>query len=213
MQRPIIKALSCMLMLGMALATVIVAQPTMSAEQLVRKVTKELIAALEEHQGQWDKHQVKLESVIERIVMPHVDFGYMAKKIVGRSHWQKADAQTQANFQRVFKTAVIRTYSHIFSHYDGEIITIYSLRQVSASKDRARVGMSIARRTGGAPVQVKYYCSRKGATWLIYDFHVEDVSVLANYRAQYANTLQHGGIEALTLQIDRNNKQHKNISQ
>lgn len=213
MQRPIIKVLFCMLMLSTAFATLIVAQSRMSAEQLVRDVAAQLITVLQEHQGQWDKHQMKLEATVERIVMPHVDFDYMARKVVGRHHWSKADERTQANFQRAFKTAVIRTYSQIFSQYHGEEIKVYPLPQLGSRKDRVQVSMSISRRFESSPVMVKYYFLRKGSAWLIYDFHVEDVGVLASYHAQYIGTLQRAGLEVLTQQIDRNNKQDRNTGQ
>jgi phospholipid transport system substrate-binding protein len=207
MQHRSIKVLFCVLTLSVGLFTQAVAQPAVSAEQLVRDVSTGLLEGLEEHQGQWGKHQVKLESVVEQIVMPHVDLSYMAKKVVGRSHWSRADPATQAKFVQAFKTSVIRTYSRIFSHYDGEVVKVYPLPQPELRKDRVQVGMSIAQQAGRPAVIVRYDLLQRDSVWLVYDFNVEDVGVLSNYQAQYLDTLQSSGLAGLVDKIEHKNKE------
>lgn len=210
MKRLCTRMLCCFFMVALALSsrTLLAAQPTSGAEQLVRSISSQLLTALKEHQGHWEEHQAKLQSIVERVVMPHVDLSYMAKRVVGRHYWSSADAGTRTAFQSAFKTSVIHTYSQIFSNFDGETVKVYPLPDLDSGDNRVHVGMSIAQPAAKSPVIVKYYFVKRGDHWLIYDFNVEDVSVLDNYHAQYLDALQSEGLAGLTKKIDSKNKEN-----
>jgi phospholipid transport system substrate-binding protein len=70
--------------------------------------------------------------------------------------------------------------------YDGDRVD-----GVSAEVDTRVVGGE------GAPIKIEYKLHLTGGEWMVYDAVVDDVSVIGNYRSQFARVLRTASLEEL----------------
>jgi phospholipid transport system substrate-binding protein len=53
----------------------------------------------------------------------------------------------------------------------------------------------------GAPIKIGYKLHLTGGEWMVYDAVIDDVSVIGNYRAQFARVLRSSSLEDLTQSL------------
>ncbi len=123
---------------------------------------------------------------IWKIVKPMFDFEEIAKRAVARS-WSDFVAAEKAAFIDVFAQFLGNTYiDKIQGEYHNEQI-VY-LGQDFYSDSYAEVKTQIVRETLQIPVNYRMLKNGDGQ-WKVYDIIVEGVSLVKNYRTQFASIL------------------------
>jgi len=172
---------------------------------MLKSTSNQMIAELEKRSGQLKGNEILLRSIVKRLLVPHVDQDGMAQAVVGKLYWQSATPALHQQFIGQFSTYVIKTYATALAAYDGETVAFYPIRGYVAGQTRVQVNSSINRREGPA-IQLQYRLVNKNNTWLIYDFSVDGVSLVQNYRAQFSAPLQQGGLALLVRKLVEKNK-------
>ena len=167
-----------------------------------------MVNELNKHLGHLKDNRPLVSGIVKRIVVPHFDLVTMAQAVVGRNYWQEATAPIQKQFISAFTDYAIDTYSSAISSYDGEIIKFYPIRGDITGKTRVAIDTDIQHKDG-PPVHVQYSVLQKGSTWLVYDFSVDGVSLVQNYRSQFAAPLREGGLEKLVKQLQQRNLENR----
>lgn len=183
-------------------ATVFAADPPPLV--MLKNASDQIITELNKNLGRLRNNGPLVRDIVKHILVPHVDAVGMAQSVVGRIHWQQATPQVQQRFVGQFSSYVIRTYATAFASYSGETVTFHPIRGYTPDQTRIQGNSSINRK-GGPPIQVQYRVTKKGNAWLIYDFSVDGVSLVQNYRAQFADTLQQGGLALLVKKLTEKN--------
>lgn len=171
----------------------------LSATQTIQHVGDEMISALQTHQGQL-KDRAVIRKIVNKALLPYVDLNSMAGRVIGRTAWVHASSNNKAEFQNRFKHVLINTYSAALASYDRDTLHVYPLR--GKPTQIAHVKSDIVRRNGQHISMV--YNMKKGASgWKIYDVSIENVSIVDNYKAQYASVIQQGGLALLNARLAR----------
>lgn len=161
-----------------------------------------------------DRNQSKIRSkggvriihgIVNRYLIPYVNMPRMAASVLGRVYWQKASSSQKREFIYEFKSLVINTYSSAFAAYDRDRIRFYPLRSSYAKASFLRVNSVILRRNGQR-IPISYNLMRSGNKWLVYDFAIENVSMVHSYRSQFASILSSGGLSALISRLKVHNR-------
>lgn len=171
--------------------------------QMLDQVTKRVLAELKANRAQLKNSRAKLYSLVDYLIIPHVDFAEMARWVVGRNAWQKADAATQQAFVQEFKTLVVRTYATALLGYTNQTIEFLPLR---GSSDKQRVQVFSLIKEGGKVLHLDYRLIREASGWRVYDIIIEGVSLMQGYRAQFADDIQRGGLQAAIEKMRQHNK-------
>jgi phospholipid transport system substrate-binding protein len=137
---------------------------------------------------------------IAAIVDPYLDFTIMSEEVLGVG-WRRADAQQRTRFIKVFKQLLTDDYAAVFNQYNGQTIKVMDSRWDDAAHDRATV-TSRLESPGAQPVEVDYRLFHTGGRWKVYDVVVEGVSLLVNYREEFADELQHESLDALIARLE-----------
>ena len=58
----------------------------------------------------------------------------------------------------------------------------------------------------GGPVTLDYSMEKTGSGWKVYDVMVGGVSLVANYRTEFANTVRASGIDGLIKELQAKNR-------
>ena len=137
----------------------------------------------------------KNKGLVREILMPRFDFAAMAEKSLG-NRWKDL-AGMKEEFVSAFTDFIENSYMSTLGSYRGEKI-VY---------DRDRSDGEFAevdtRVVGGrtTPIKIGYKLHLTGGQWMVYDAVIDDVSVVGNYRAQFARMLQTVPLEALMQKL------------
>lgn len=131
------------------------------------------------------------------IVSDHFDMREMAKRSLAK-YWKRRTTEEKDAFVVLYGQLIKNTY-------------IERLRSFSGSQDGTRFDKEIVRGTKGVvsslvwqnnqEISVVYKLYQKKDIWLVYDVIIEGVSLVRNYRSQFAQIIQKDGYEALVSKI------------
>ena len=170
---------------------------------MLNSMSKKVLAGLEAQQNNLTDNYI--HQLIDTEVVPYVDINRMAGSVLGRNYWTQATSAQRDEFIQQFKKLVISTYSAAMASYDDDRIEFYPLRGGYANKTALQV-QSILIRKNGQRVSINYNLTRAGDSWKIYDFVIENISMVQSYRSQFAATLSQGGLPALLTKLKQHNQ-------
>jgi phospholipid transport system substrate-binding protein len=135
-----------------------------------------------------EAHEAQRSRQIHQIIERSFDFPFMAQDALGGASGQAAGGQRQEfiqNFSYLFQDSYTRM---VLKFLQKENIT-YKGEKLQGSK--ARVDTTIVRPNESIPVT--YLVHQAGGGWLLYDVNVDGVSILENYRTQFAQAIRTKG--------------------
>lgn len=149
-----------------------------------------------------------IDGIVDRTLVSHVALDRMGMAVVGRQYWAKASADQRATFVRQFTRLVTSTYAAALASYDGDVVRFYPLR-VNFNARRVMQVNSVIIRRSGRRIPIIYNLVRDGNGWKIYDFSIENVSMVNSYRAQFAEVLANSGMPGLLSRLERHNRRRR----
>jgi phospholipid transport system substrate-binding protein len=142
---------------------------------------------------------LKGEKVIEnrrdalrKVIHERFSFAKMSRYSLAR-HWkQRSDEEKQA-FIDLFGQLLEETYvSKIEAYTDEQIIYVKEY----VKKKKAQINTKIITESVEIPIDYRMYQTKTG-DWMVYDIIIEGVSLVANYRSQFAEIMQSDTFEKL----------------
>jgi phospholipid transport system substrate-binding protein len=124
---------------------------------------------------------------IWKIVQPMFDFNEVSRRAVAR-HWQRFTEPEKKAFVEVFAQFLANTYiDKIQGEYQNEKVVYLS--QAFHKEVYAEVKTKIIRESLEVPVNYRML-KNSGGQWKVYDIIVEGISLVKNYRTQFASILK-----------------------
>lgn len=197
------RALVALLVLGISVA---VNASTSAAEDTditaaPRKLIEDTAAGIVSALGRQDQSAEARVAEIEKIANEVFDFTTMSKLVLAR-HWRKLDKEKRVEFVREFKRNLSKTYGTRLDRYDQENIEVFG------SQLEPRDDVSIKTRIVGGQFNgavISYRLRKRSERWRIIDVVIEGVSLVSNYRSQFAEILSNGTIDDLLAKLrDKN---------
>jgi phospholipid transport system substrate-binding protein len=137
----------------------------------------------------------KNRSSLRQILLTRFDFAAMAQKSLG-SRWNDLNAKEE-EFVSAFTDFVEHSYMSTLGSYRGEKV-VYDHHRTDgefAAVDTQVVGGR------GAPIKIEYKLHLTDGEWKVYDAVIDDVSVVSNYRSQFARILRTASLEELIQKL------------
>jgi len=125
------------------------------------------------------------------------DLPFLGRFVLGR-HWRRASAHQRAEFQQVFRTYVIKTYSSRLGGYSGETLRVVSER-VAGKKD-VLVFATIGR-PQGPPIKTSWRVRATGGNYRIIDVMVEGISMAVTQRDEFSAFIRRNGLKKLIARL------------
>lgn len=135
-----------------------------------------------------EAHEAQRGRQIHQIIARSFDFPLMAKDALGGTFGQISGGQRQE---------FITTFSYLFQDSYTRMVLKFlqkeniSYKRESQQGNTARVETTIVRPNESIPVT--YLMHQAGGGWLLHDVIVDGVSILNNYRTQFAQTIRTKG--------------------
>jgi phospholipid transport system substrate-binding protein len=172
-------------------------------DALVKTVTLEVVDLIAKDKEIRTGDRSKLIEVIEAKVLPHFNFAAMTALAMGQG-WGKATPEQKKRLIEEFKTLLVRTYASALAAYSEQKFDFRPLRAKPSDTD-VTVNVRVLQ-SGAQSVTIDYSMEKTGSGWKVYDVMVGGVSLVANYRTEFANTMRASGIEGLVKQLHAKNQ-------
>ncbi len=124
------------------------AQQDTGPEQLVQKITEEVLTAIKSDKQLAGGDKVKAMKLAEEKVLPYIDFEEATRLAVGRA-WAQASPEQRKKLVGEFRNMLVRTYSNAIEAYQGQSLKVLPSRKQDA-KDEATVRAQFVRPGGAA---------------------------------------------------------------
>lgn len=180
-----------------------VALAGLTPDQLVKKTADDVIEVIKNDKDIQAGNQQKIFALAEDKILPNFDFEKVSRLVLGKN-WTNATPEQRVAFQTEFKTLLLRTYATALSKYKNQSIEFKPFR-MDVGAEIATVKTAI-QQPGGDPIGVDYSLGKKGEDWKVFDIVIEGVSLVTNYRSQFAQEIRQNGLDSLTKKLADKNK-------
>lgn len=171
-------------------------------DELVRRSTNEILAAIKADKDLQAGNQKKIEKLAEEKVIPYFNFARMTQLAVGRNWRDASDAQKKALTEQ-FRMLLVRTYSTSLSQYRNQSIDVKTLNV--APTDTEVIVKTLINQPGGQPIPIDYSVEKIGTGWKVFDVLIDGVSLVTNYRSSFNTEIQKNGIDGLVKSLTERN--------
>jgi phospholipid transport system substrate-binding protein len=186
----------------LALAFSVLALAQDKPEDLVRKVTEDVLAAIKSDKALQAGDREKALALAEQKVLPHIDFAEATKLAVGKA-WSTATPEQQKKLVDSFRAMLVRIYSNAIEAYRGQTMRVQAVNTKAGASDVTVRNQYI--RPGQPPVAVDYAMRKTPEGWKIYDITVEGMSLVLTYRAEFEQVTRQAGVEGLLKRLAEKN--------
>ena len=188
--------------LGLPLAALAVDE---TPEALIRRLSVDVLNTVRADKAIQAGDIDKVIALVDKTVMPNVNFRRMTAAAVGPG-WRQATPEQQKRLQDEFKVLLVRTYAGALAQVSDQTVRIKPMRAAADDKD-VLVRTEIVGK--GDPIQLDYRLEKtpgEGAGWKIYNLNVLGVWLVETYRSQFAQEINAKGIDGLIDTLVARNK-------
>lgn len=172
--------------------------------ELIRSTADYVLEQVRARKAELEKDNSGIYALVYEKVLPHFDFRLMSRGALGK-HWRKATEEQKEKLAHEFQELLVRTYATTLLNYSDQEVEYLPYRGKPGDK---RVTVSTRVHDGGAPpVPINYRLYRQdNGDWKIYDVVVDGVSLVSNYRGNFAAEVKKGGIDGLIATLQKHNR-------
>jgi phospholipid transport system substrate-binding protein len=178
------------------------AQPA-PPDELVKGVMLDIQRIIVEDKELRSGDRAKTIRLIEQKALPHFNHVGMTALAVG-VHWRKATPEQKKRLAEEFRTLLVRIYASSLSAFGDQKFEFLPLRMKTEDTDvtvQVRVLQS-----GAQAVPVEYDMEKTARGWKVYDVRVAGISLVVNYRTEFANIVRDKGIDGLVGALEAKNQ-------
>jgi phospholipid transport system substrate-binding protein len=165
---------------------------------LIQSGTEKALQILHESESGQAPSLRQRKNEILTIVSEYFNFEEMAKRALGRP-WKDQTPDKRREFVQLFKQLIFNTYINRLENYTG------SKERVFYDSEKLDVDYAIVKThifyQGNTNVEIEYRLHRDVGEWKVYDVVVEGISIVENYRSQFASILTNESFDALLARL------------
>ncbi len=188
--------------LALALPFAAQAQTAGSPDELIRSIATAVLDEVKADRTLQTGDIERLNSLLDRRIMPHVNFQRMTALAVGR-FWRSATSDQQKVLMTEFRRLLLLTYADAVRQVSDTSIQMKPSR--ARPEDDEVVVRTALVRPGKEPIQLEYRLERIPGGWRIFDINVLGLWLVENYRTQFAQVIGASGIDGLIQSMKEKN--------
>lgn len=162
----------------------------------VKEAVDDIVAILQDDKLAAPSRRAERKKRMVNVLEKKFDFREMAMRALGRN-WQERTNEERDHFVQLFKSLLENTYIAKMETYSGERVVFKKTVQQS---NRAIVYTDLIRKNIETPVN--YKLKNSDDRWMVYDVEVEGVSLVNNYRTQFASVLDREKFAGLVVRLE-----------
>jgi phospholipid transport system substrate-binding protein len=181
-----------------ALSAVAAAEPS-AAEQVIRRGIDDVLEVLRDPATKpaaaRPQRIARLRQVADRLF----DWPEMSQRSLGPT-WRTINAAQRTRFADVFPDLLASAYLDDLDKFHGD--ERVAIERSSESGDHAEVRTIVVTHSGER-VPMVYWLHRVESAWRVYDFSIEGVSLVNNYRESFSRFLVNHDFQQLMERLER----------
>ena len=176
-------------------------------EDVISTITQEILSEIKNDPSLVKGDLESINLLVEKKVMPILDFEKMTALSVG-AKWRQASDVQRESLQKAFRRLLLLSYSGTVKFAEKAKVKILPpRRKKNDSKVVVKTRVSVP---GRQAVPVDYRMRLTDDGWKIYDLNVLGLWLVDNYRVQFSQIVGSKGIDGLINEIvKKNNKLSK----
>ena len=143
-----------------------------------------------------DLTEIEKKSRSYELVSQQINFVGMSRRVLA-INWNKASDEQKQKFEDLFKQILLNTYWQRIKNYNGEKVE-YITGMIEGNRF-ATVDTVIV--SDKIEIPITYRMELIDGTWTAYDFLIESLSLVTNYRTEYRNVIKTHGVDGLLKQM------------
>jgi phospholipid transport system substrate-binding protein len=151
-----------------------------SPTETLREYTEAVQKVLDDPALKTDERRPERRAAVRKLAAEAFDVQETARRALG-PHWQQRTPTEREEFVQLFADLLEQTYIAKIDLYGGERLRFTDER---VDGDSAVVRARVTTKQG-TDVPVEGRMHKKADRWLLYDVTIENISLIANYRAQF----------------------------
>lgn len=186
--------------------------PAQSAAELVERTFDEATTAVLAARDEVRASPDAAYQLIEKVLVPHIDFDLMARLVLG-PHWRTASDEQRRRFGAAFQESLLRTYASVLTQNIDEIArrlqrerTLLVVDPVRAAPDAERLVVRTRLQLQEGPISIDYRLRAQGGGWQVYDVVIMNVSFVTNLRSEYDALLRRHDLDSVIQQLSERNR-------
>jgi phospholipid transport system substrate-binding protein len=173
-----------------------------SADTFLIKTVEEISSFITENKAMLENDEGYLRTKVDELVIPKLNISLMAKIVLGRDNWTSSNDYQKREFQKAFRSLMVRTYMKSLTSFDGEKIKFMPFK-VGKRPNIARVNSIYLLSDGELPVSYRLKFTEPDG-WKVFDIIIDGISLLKNYRTDFQEHIQNNGINSLIAELNKN---------
>lgn len=187
----------------LALVGISAAVADVAPDKLLMERAQEVMTELKRNGGAIKKDMDALYGLVDRKILPLVDFEAMSKLILS-THWKRASADQRKRFMDAFKNLLINTYTKSLKQYANQDIVFFPERTRIDDNKYATVYSEFVPGNGQRNVPVVYKLRKtKDGQWKAYNLELEGLSVVKNFRTDFNAEINSDGLDSLIARLEK----------
>ncbi len=170
-----------------------------SANTFVIKTVEEISAFITENKTMLENDEEYLRTKVDELVIPKLNISLMSKIVLGRDNWTSSNDYQKREFQKAFRSLMVRTYMKSLTTFDGEKMKFMPFK-VGKRPNIARVNSIYLLSEGELPVSYRLKFTESNG-WKVFDIIIDGISLLKNYRTDFQEHIQNNGINSLIAEL------------
>jgi phospholipid transport system substrate-binding protein len=170
---------------------------------LIKRISNDVIEFAKADQEIHAGNQKRVLDLVEKKILPYVDFQRMTALAAGR-YWRQASPEQQRQLIAEFRALLVYTYSGAISQIRDQGFQLKPM-QVGPSDTEVEV-RSLVIPTRGEPMQLSYRLEKTPAGWRIFDVNVFGAWLVQTYKGTFASEISKSGIDGLIKTLSEKNK-------
>jgi len=150
----------------------------------IRHAIDQGLAIIQRPDLKGDAKKEPRRALLRKELFPYFNFEEMSRRALG-IHWRSRTPQERQEFVKLFQELLENSYAGKIESYDGEKI-VYGKESLDPPYAEVRTKIVTPR---GDEYSVNYRLLKGGDLWRVYDIVIEGVSLVNNYRSQFADLL------------------------
>lgn len=165
-----------------------------AAIEQVRATINEIVKVVEKLPG--DGNQKARRAELREIIKPRFDFPEMAKRSLG-TNWNECSKEQQDQFTEVFSELLAKTYLARIDTITKNTVRIDT--QERPAPNKATVKTTVFHK--GETFPIDYRLMNRGEEWKVYDVLIENISLVGNYRNEFASIIRKEQFDGLMTRL------------
>lgn len=183
--------LVCLLSFGVT-AGATASDPRAVMEEALGEIMAVLLDPASQDETLWPEKRLKVVRLIEQ----RFDFEEMSKRCLAKE-WRRRNQQEKDHFITIFKELLQNTYIDRLKNVSDEEIRF---EKVQIKRSKAVVKTIVVHNR--QEYSFIYKLINKNDHWFVYDVIIEGVSLIRNYRSQFAQVITKDGFPGLVARIE-----------